>query len=57
MTALHAAAIEGDEAIAGMLIAAGANVGAATVLIGSTPLHLAAKNGQAALVRLLAKNG
>jgi ankyrin repeat protein len=57
LTALHAAATDGDEAIAQILIAAGANVGAATNLIGSTPLHLAAKHAQAALVRLLLKNG
>src|SRR5436190_17317255 len=57
LTALHAAAIDGDEAIAQMLIAAGANVGASTVLVGSTPLHLAAKHGQPALVRLLVNNG
>src|SRR5207248_81830 len=49
LTALHAAAIDGDVAIAQMLIVAGANVGASTVLIGSTPLHLAAKHGQAAV--------
>ena len=57
LTGLHAAAIDGDERIAQILIAAGANVGASTVLIGSTPLHLAAKHGQPALVRLLLQNG
>ena len=56
LTALHAAAAEGDTAIAAMLITAGANVQATTVLIGSTPLQLAAKNGQAAVVRMLLAN-
>jgi ankyrin repeat protein len=57
LTGLHAAAMAGDETIAQTLIVAGANVGAATVLIGSTPLHLAAKHGQAAVIRLLVKSG
>src|SRR6266480_4479747 len=56
LTALHSAAAEGDTAIAAMLITAGANVQATTVLIGSTPLQLAAKNGQAAVVRMLLAN-
>lgn len=57
LTALHAAAIEGDVPIAQMLIVAGANMTAATALTGSTPLHLGAKNGQAAVVELLLKSG
>jgi len=57
VTALHAAAIDGDVEVARVLIAAGANVGASTVLTGWTPLHLAAKLGQAAFVDLLVKNG
>ena len=57
LTPLHAAAAQGDTAIAAMLIAAGANLQASTVLIGTTPLQLAAKNGQAAAVRTLVENG
>jgi ankyrin repeat protein len=57
LTALHAAAAEGDVPIAQMLIVAGANITAATALTGSTPLHLAAKHGRAAVVELLLKSG
>jgi ankyrin repeat protein len=53
MTALHWAADRGDEAIARVVIAAGADVSARTRLGHHTPLHIAAANGRAAIVRRL----
>ena len=54
MTALHWAATQDDSELAGMLLAAGANVRARTRLGRYTPLHVAAQAGAgAALQRLL----
>jgi ankyrin repeat protein len=55
MTALHWAALSNDVETAEMLLYAGANVRAATRLGAQTPLILASRNGNAAMVeRLLA---
>jgi len=53
MTALHWAASRNDGALAGVLLAARANM-AATTRVGSyTPLHIAAKEASAAVVKVL----
>jgi ankyrin repeat protein len=57
MTALHWAAVNGNVEIAGMLIAAGANVVATTRLGGYTALHLASRAGQAGVVKQLMEAG
>jgi ankyrin repeat protein len=57
MTALHYAALNGNLDMARMLIAAGANVKAATRLGSYTPLFMAAKNGNAGVVGALLKGG
>ncbi len=57
MTALHWAAMHGDEEMATMLQVAGGNVRALTRLGGYAPLHLAATSGAAALVRQLVAGG
>jgi ankyrin repeat protein len=57
MTALHWAALNGDEGLTSMLLYAGANPRATTRLGGHTPLHLASHRGQAAVARLLVKAG
>jgi ankyrin repeat protein len=56
-TALHWAAYKDDLGMAKMLLAAGANVKAATRLGAITPLFMACKNGNAAMVELLLKAG
>jgi len=56
-TALHWAAYRDDLEMARLLIRAGANVKAATRLGDYTPLFLAAKNGNAAMIELLLKSG
>jgi uncharacterized protein len=57
LTPLHIAGQNGSVEIAGLLIDAGANLGATTRLGGYTPLHLASRSGQAAVVRLLLEMG
>lgn len=44
-TALHLAAMEGHLDVCGVLLAAGANVNAPALLLGTTPLHFAAQFG------------
>ena len=53
MTALHWAADRGDEELARLMIAAGADVSAKTRLGGHTPLHIAAAGGRTAVVKRL----
>ena len=57
LTALHQVAIDGDRELAQLLIYAGANLKATTRLGGYTPLLLAAKNGDAAMMATLLKGG
>jgi ankyrin repeat protein len=57
MTALHWAAQKGDAALAGMLLAAGANARATTRLGGYTPMHLASQAGHAKVVAALLASG
>ncbi len=56
-TALHWAAFNDDLPIAKLLLAAGANVKAATRVGAITPLLLAAKNGSPAMIELLLTAG
>ncbi len=56
-TALHWAAVNGDEPLASMLLSAGANVRATTRLGAYTPLHLASRQGDAHLVEVLVDRG
>ena len=56
-TALHWAAFNDDRETSKMLLAAGANVKAATRVGAITPLLLASKNGSAPMIELLLKAG
>jgi uncharacterized protein len=56
-TALHWAAFNDDRDVAKLLLAAGANVKAATRDGGITPLFLACKNGSAPMIEVLLKTG
>src|SRR5580704_17779724 len=56
-TALHWAAMNSNREMAGLLIAAKANVKAETRLAGITPLFLAAKDGASGIVADLLKAG
>jgi ankyrin repeat protein len=53
MTALHWAAMRGDSTLAALLLASRANTAATTRIGAYTPLHMAAENAQAAVVRAL----
>jgi ankyrin repeat protein len=57
MTALHWAALNGDQKLAAMLLQAGANWRATTRLGGYMPLHLAAQSGAASVAELLVSAG
>jgi ankyrin repeat protein len=57
MTALHWAALNGDVAIANLLLAAKASLEPVTRLGGYTPLHLASSRGHAAVVVKLLEAG
>ena len=57
MTALHWAALHGDLAMTNLLLAAKANVKAVTRIGAYTPLHIASKDGNAAVVHALLKAG
>src|SRR5215472_4044475 len=57
MTALHWAAMKNDAELAQMLLYAGANVKATTRINGYTPLLLAARNGNAAVIEALVSAG
>ncbi len=57
LTAMHQVAIDGDTELAQLLIYAGANLKATTRLGGYSPLLLAAKNGDAAMIGTLLKGG
>ncbi|MEO8679381.1 MAG: ankyrin repeat domain-containing protein [Vicinamibacterales bacterium] len=57
MTALHWAALKNDADLAGILLAAGANPDATTRLGGYTPLLLAAREGNVAMVAAALKGG
>jgi uncharacterized protein len=57
MTALHWAATHGDAALTEMVLLAGGNVRAMTRINSYTPLFLAAREGNADVVRLLLQHG
>jgi len=57
MTALHWAAQKGDVELAKMLLYASANLKATTRIGGYTPLLIASKNGDAAMIDTLAEAG
>jgi ankyrin repeat protein len=57
MTALHWAAQKGDVDLANVLLYASANIRATTRIGGYTPLLIASKNGDAAMIRTLVEHG
>ncbi|HUE89631.1 MAG TPA: ankyrin repeat domain-containing protein [Vicinamibacterales bacterium] len=57
MTALHWAAVHGEEELASMLLSAGANWRMTTRLGGYMPLHLAARSGAAGVITWLIEAG
>ncbi len=57
MTALHWAAQKGDVDLAKVLLYASANVRATTRIGGYTPLLIASRNGDAAMIRTLVEGG
>src|SRR4051812_35972966 len=57
MTALHWAAQKGDVELAKVLLYASANVRATTRVGGYTPLLIASRNGDAAMIRTLVESG
>lgn len=57
LTALHWAADNGDAALAGVLIYAGANLAPLTRNDAYTPMHMAARGGHAAVIELLLEAG
>src|SRR6476659_4225646 len=57
MTALHWAAQKGDVELARLLLYASANVRATTRIGGYTPLQIARRNGDAAMLRTLVESG
>src|SRR6516162_848030 len=57
MTALHWAALNGDAELAQMLLYAGASVKATTRLGGYTPLFMASKAGNSAVIDVLLNAG
>jgi ankyrin repeat protein len=57
MTALHWAAEQGSEALAGLLIDAGARLDPVTRLGAYTPAHLAARGGHSGVLRMLLEGG
>jgi uncharacterized protein len=57
MTALHYAALKNDAELATMLLVAGANVKATTRLGGYTPMLLASRSGNAAVMQALLDGG
>src|SRR5262245_4218986 len=57
MTALHWAAQKGDVELAQVLLYASANVRATTRIGGYTPLLIASRNGDAAMIRTLLEGG
>ena len=57
LTALHWAADNGDAALAGVLIYAGANLSPLTRNDAYTPMHMAARRGHAGVIELLVEAG
>lgn len=57
MTALHHAALRGDDEMTEVLLYAGANLDATSRLGGYTPLHLASQRGHSSVIARLIKAG